>query len=84
MKTVVEVHAFADRDGDQWRCWAQPIAPWTGLFAWGDNFQEAREGLAEAAWTQLAASNTDTSGVAAVRILCVTRKTFGVNDLSTD
>ena len=83
MEQVVTVLAHADRTADVWCCTAAPVDPWTGLFAYGPTFAEARQGLARTVWAQLSATQPAPT-VDAVRVLCITRKTFGAVTLTLE
>ncbi|HET7486486.1 MAG TPA: hypothetical protein VFJ85_01060 [Acidimicrobiales bacterium] len=92
-KTLV-VNAVVDVDGPDKTMWIAQVvgdaSPFSGLFAWGQNFADARASLAQVVWAAvsggafpgLAHSGLSADDLAAVQVLATTRKTFTAEQLS--
>jgi len=83
---VPSIIDIADSDKTQWQAIALPDTPFEGLFAFGDNFAEARKAFASVIAQSVAGGAVTLEGLnpadlIAVRVLATTRKTFSVNDL---
>ncbi|MDH5615533.1 MAG: hypothetical protein OEY62_03240 [Acidimicrobiia bacterium] len=86
---VLQVPAIIDIADDQktqWQAIAVPGTLFEGLFAFGDNFAEARKAFAaviaeSVAGGAVTVEDLEPADLAAVRVLATTRKTFSVTDL---
>ncbi len=78
---IVDVHATVEVDGSDARLWAARIPAsdrrFGGMFAWGDSFDEAREGLAELVVVAIeGADGGCRPAPVAVRVFATSRKVF--------
>ena len=77
---------IAEADKSQWiaRCSDPAGSPFAGLFALGADFRAARKALAATVWAAVSGGSTPIkpADVQAVRVLALTRKTFGTDELA--
>lgn len=87
--SVITVPAHLDVADESHRQWVARVAlpagsPFAGLFAFGRDFATARKALAGVVWDAIAGGveGVPSGGLAAVRIVALTRKTFKIEELS--
>lgn len=77
--SVLVLTAMADRfDAESWQATVAAPEQLAGLFALGDSFHDARRNLAASIAELPIAAEHD-----AIRVVCLTRKTFPVNELKS-
>ena len=87
--SVITIPAHLDIADQSRRQWVAKVAlpagsPFAGLFAFGRDFAGARKALAAVVWDAITGGveGVPSEGLAAVRIVALTRKTFSVKELS--
>lgn len=88
-KQVLQVHAnidIANSAKTQWEATVLPGNDLSGIFAFGNDFADARQSLASMVAQAVRSGavtigNVDPNDLGAVRIMATTRKTFGIDAL---